>query len=110
MYIFIPHLILTRFMGWLANSRNKIIKNLLIKLFIKLYKPNLEESLISDINDFSNYNSFFTRFIVIIILLIRIIFVQQLNYFVVYIIDVFEVLNYKFINKFKITVINFMVS
>ena len=61
MYIFIPHLILTRFMGWLANSRNKIIKNLLIKSFIKLYKPNLEESLISDINDFSNYNSFFTR-------------------------------------------------
>ena len=61
MYIFIPNLILTRLMGWLASSRNKIIKNLLIKLFIKLYKPNLEESLISDINDFPTYNSFFTR-------------------------------------------------
>jgi len=61
MYIFIPHLILTRLMGWLANSRNKIIKSLLIKSFVRLYKPKLEESLISDINDFPTYNSFFTR-------------------------------------------------
>ena len=61
MYIFIPHLILTKLMGWLANSRNKIIKNLLINSFIRLYKPKLEESLISDINDFPTYNSFFTR-------------------------------------------------
>ena len=61
MYIFIPHLILTRLMGWLANSRNKIIKSLLIKSFIRLYKPKLEESLITDINDFPTYNSFFTR-------------------------------------------------
>jgi len=48
-------------MGWLADSRNKIIKNLLIKSFIRLYQPKLEESLISDINDFPTYNSFFTR-------------------------------------------------
>ena len=61
MYILIPHLILTRLMGWLADSRNKIIKNLLIKSFIRLYQPKLEESLISDINDFPTYNSFFTR-------------------------------------------------
>ena len=48
-------------MSWLASSRNKIIKNLLIKSFIKLYKPNLDESLISDINDFPTYNSFYSR-------------------------------------------------
>jgi phosphatidylserine decarboxylase len=61
MQSFIPHLILTKLMGRLAGSENRIIKSLLIKCFIWLYKPNLEEALISDIKQFPTYNSFFTR-------------------------------------------------
>jgi len=48
-------------MGRLAGSENRIIKGLLIKCFIWLYRPNLEEALISDIKQFPTYNSFFTR-------------------------------------------------
>ena len=61
MQSFIPHLILTKLMGRLAGSENRIIKGLLIKCFIWLYRPNLEEALISDIKQFPTYNSFFTR-------------------------------------------------
>ena len=61
MQSFIPHLILTKLMGRLAGSENRIIKSLLIKCFIWLYRPNLEEALISDIKQFPTYNSFFTR-------------------------------------------------
>ena len=58
---FIPHLILTKLMGILANSKNKMIKSLLIRSFIKLYKPAIEEALVSDVNKYPTYNSFFIR-------------------------------------------------
>ena len=61
MQSFIPHLILTKLMGRLAGSENRIIKGLLIKLFIWIYRPSLEESEISEIKEFPTYNSFFTR-------------------------------------------------
>ena len=41
----ILHLFLTKIIGRLANSKIWIIKSFLIKAFIYLYKPNLEESL-----------------------------------------------------------------
>ena len=61
MQSFIPHLILTKLMGRLAGSENRIIKGLLIKLFMWIYRPSLEESEISEIKEFPTYNSFFTR-------------------------------------------------
>ena len=61
MQSFIPHLILTKLMGRLADSENRIIKGLLIKLFMWIYRPSLEESEISEIKEFPTYNSFFTR-------------------------------------------------
>ena len=53
---FIPHLILTKLMGILANSKNKMIKSLLIRSFIKLYKPAIEEALVSDVSKYPTYN------------------------------------------------------
>ena len=61
MHNFIPHIIFTKLMGLLASSKNKIIKSLLIKGFIRLYQPDLKEALISNIKDFPTYNAFFTR-------------------------------------------------
>ena len=57
----IPHFILTKLMGILANSENKILKSLLIRVFIKLYNPTLKEALVSDITQYPTYNSFFIR-------------------------------------------------
>ena len=47
--------------GALANCKIKIIKNLLIKAFITIYKPNLEEAMNKDVNSYKSYNDFFTR-------------------------------------------------
>ena len=57
----VPHLFLTHLLGLLANSKVRIIKNLLIKAFISLYKPDLNEAIYSDIEKYSSYNDFFTR-------------------------------------------------
>lgn len=61
MHKLIPHLFLTHLLGLLANNKVRIIKNLLIKGFIWLYKPNLNEAIYSDIEKYSSYNDFFTR-------------------------------------------------
>ena len=61
MHNLIPHLLLTRVMAFFANSKNKVIKSLLIKGFINLYKPKMEDCLTSDIKEFPTYNSFFIR-------------------------------------------------
>ena len=37
----IPHHFLTFCVGKLASSKNKTLKNILIKIFIKAYKPDL---------------------------------------------------------------------
>ena len=61
MHKLIPHLFLTHLLGLLANCKVRIIKNLLIKGFIRLYKPNLNEAIYSDIKRYGSYNDFFTR-------------------------------------------------
>ena len=61
MHKIIPHLFLTHLLGLLANCKVRIIKNLLIRSFIKLYKPNLNEAIYSDIKKYGSYNDFFTR-------------------------------------------------
>ena len=61
MHKLVPHLLLTLLLGLLANSKVRIIKNILIKGFIWLYKPDLNEAIHSDIEKYSSYNDFFTR-------------------------------------------------
>ena len=61
MHKLVPHLLLTLLLGLLANSKVRIIKNILIKGFIWLYKPDLNEAIYSDIEKYSSYNDFFTR-------------------------------------------------
>ena len=61
MHKLIPHIFLTLVLGYLANSRLKIIKTILIKGFIALYKPNLNEAIHSDRRKYRSYNEFFTR-------------------------------------------------
>jgi phosphatidylserine decarboxylase len=57
----LPHLILSRFAGKLANCRVKWLKNFLIKRFCKKYKIDLTESQEQNPADYPDFNSFFTR-------------------------------------------------
>jgi len=61
MYKLIPNILLTRILGFLASSKLKIVKTILIKGFIAIYKPNLNEALYEDIRKYESYNEFFTR-------------------------------------------------
>ena len=57
----IPHHFLTFFAGKLAGSKNKPLKNALIRSFIKVYKPDLSKAKRKRIEDYSSYNDFFIR-------------------------------------------------
>ena len=57
----IPHIFLTWLLGSLANSKIVFLKNFLIKLFIKFYKPDLNEVLIPELSFYDSYNAFFIR-------------------------------------------------
>ena len=57
----IPHHFLTFCVGKLASSKNKILKNILIKVFIKAYQPDLSLARIKEVEDYETYNDFFTR-------------------------------------------------
>lgn len=59
-YILPQHLI-SRIMGKLTHSQNKIWKNLLIKLAIRTYKINVKEAMEQDIDSYPSFNHFFTR-------------------------------------------------
>ena len=61
MHKLIPNILLTRILGFLASSKLKIVKTILIKGFIAIYKPNLNEALYEDIRKYESYNDFFTR-------------------------------------------------
>jgi len=57
----IPHNSLTRFFGVLSRSKIKVLKNLLIKSFLYIYKPNMQECEKSEVSEFTNFEEFFTR-------------------------------------------------
>ena len=61
MYRMIPHIFLTWFLGSVANSKIVFLKNFLIKLFIKFYKPDLNEVRIPELSFYDSYNAFFIR-------------------------------------------------
>ena len=58
---FIPHLMITSLMGYLADSENRFLKRLLINSFVYLYKPDLREAIHSNVDNYISYNDFFTR-------------------------------------------------
>ena len=58
---FMPHKLLTFLIRYIADSRISLLKNLLIRIFILIYKPDLNEAIHSDIKLYSSYNDFFTR-------------------------------------------------
>ncbi|MFV9925179.1 MAG: archaetidylserine decarboxylase [Francisella endosymbiont of Hyalomma scupense] len=57
----LPHAITSRLVSKLADSKNKIIKNYLIKLAIKKFNINLAEAKETDINKYQSFNNFFIR-------------------------------------------------
>lgn len=57
----LPQHLLSRAVGYLAQSRCNWIKKPFIRLFAKQYRVNMSEALIEDLDQFDNFNAFFTR-------------------------------------------------
>ncbi len=57
----LPHHTLSRWMGKLTHSKNKLLKNLMIGLVSKLYGVDMDEAANPSANDYPNFNAFFTR-------------------------------------------------
>lgn len=57
----IPQHLLSRLVGKLAASHNRLIKNTFITWFVKQYQVDLSEAKIETANGFSTFNDFFTR-------------------------------------------------
>lgn len=61
MQYFIPQHLLSRLVGWFAQSEYPIIKDNFIKWFAKRYDVNMEEALDEDLKSYGSFNEFFTR-------------------------------------------------
>ena len=61
MQLFLPQRFLTSVFGYLTNSKIKILKSFLIKLFFFIYKPDLTEAELSNPQEYSSFNHLFTR-------------------------------------------------
>ena len=61
LHYFLPHKILTSFLGFMAKIKIFLIKQLLINTFIKFYGIKLDEALIDDPKKFLTFNEFFIR-------------------------------------------------
>lgn len=57
----LPQHLLSRLMGWLAESRWRWLKNLWISLWIKHFQVDMSEAESSDLDAYPNFNTFFTR-------------------------------------------------
>ncbi len=57
----LPHHLLSRLTGMLAECEWVWLKNLLISSFISAYDVNMQEAQFVDINNYKNFNAFFTR-------------------------------------------------
>ena len=58
---FIPQHLLSRLVGWFAQSEYPLIKNTFIKWFAKRYDVNMQEALNEDLESYKSFNEFFTR-------------------------------------------------
>lgn len=54
----IPQAVTSRLVSKLAESRNKALKNYLIKLAIKKFNINIEEAKSSNLDDYASFNEF----------------------------------------------------
>jgi phosphatidylserine decarboxylase len=52
---------ISRFAGWLANSKKVWLKNYLIRYFVNRYPVKMNEAIISNPFAYKSYNEFFTR-------------------------------------------------
>ncbi|MDH5178440.1 MAG: archaetidylserine decarboxylase [Gammaproteobacteria bacterium] len=57
----IPHHLLSRLMGKLTHSRNKLVKLTYMKFIIKFFGVNMDEAQEQDLNQYEHFNAFFTR-------------------------------------------------
>jgi phosphatidylserine decarboxylase len=57
----LPHHLLTRLFGKIANSSFWGLKRYLIPLYIKHYQVNMQEALYEDLSRYKTFNEFFTR-------------------------------------------------
>lgn len=57
----LPHHLLSKLANRLATTKNKLIKNTLIKLFIKKFEVDLSQNELQDPRQYPDFNSFFTR-------------------------------------------------
>ena len=55
----LPHHFLSRFVGYFAEG--SLLKNFLIRSFIRRYKVDMTEAMLTDPDDYPNFNTFFTR-------------------------------------------------
>lgn len=58
---FLPHHLLSRCLGWLADQRWHRIKDWAIYCFIRHYNVNMQEADPSDYREYETFNDFFTR-------------------------------------------------
>lgn len=57
----LPKHLLSRFVGWIANSEISVVKNLFIRVIIAKYKVDLSEAEESDPAYYKSFNQFFAR-------------------------------------------------
>jgi phosphatidylserine decarboxylase len=57
----LPHHLLSRLIGCLAECRISWLKNPLINWFAKQYQVNMSEAQVEDLNAYAHFNDFFTR-------------------------------------------------
>ncbi len=57
----LPHHLVSRAVGWLAECRVRWLKNALIKAFIRHFKVDMSESRVAHAEGFQHFNDFFTR-------------------------------------------------
>lgn len=57
----IPHHLISRLMGFIAETQQPAIKNSFISWFAQRYQVNMQEALVEDPLAYDNFNAFFTR-------------------------------------------------
>jgi len=57
----LPHHLLSRITGWLAQQSTPWLKNALIKQFIRSFNVDMSEAVDPEPNSYRNFNAFFTR-------------------------------------------------
>lgn len=57
----LPRYYITKLFGWLGDCETKWFKNFFIRRFIKFYKVDLSEALITNPKNFKSFNAFFSR-------------------------------------------------